>query len=182
MARLSILQQKHQETPESHGNPCPPLFEGDYWIEEACRLFAVRQRRKVTLGDDASALQMCHALLRTLRLHPSAHAFNQPVDPVALAIPDYLDVIDKPMDLGTVDAYLRLDHYSQEHMLSDVLLVFENARSTSTKHPVHVAALTLRGVYDRELTGMRAKWLTNGEEQSCREGTSANQLYVISSP
>ena len=57
------------------------------------RLFGIRQRRKVTVADNASALQQCQAFLRTLRLHPSAHAFNQPVDPVALMIPDYLTII-----------------------------------------------------------------------------------------
>ncbi len=34
--------------------------------------------------------------------HRNAWPFNQPVDPVALNIPDYLDVVKQPMDLGTV--------------------------------------------------------------------------------
>jgi len=34
--------------------------------------------------------------------HQLAWPFNQPVDPVALNIPDYLDIIKQPMDLGTI--------------------------------------------------------------------------------
>ena len=86
---------------------------------------------------------------------------EETLDPVALGIPDYLTVIKKPMDLGTVASYLRVGHYSQvKHMLSDVLLVLENAKVYNpAKHPVHVAAQTLRSVYDRELTTMRQRWM-----------------------
>jgi hypothetical protein len=34
---------------------------------------------------------------------PCAYIFNKPVDPVALKIPDYFNIITHPMDLGTVD-------------------------------------------------------------------------------
>jgi hypothetical protein len=71
---------------------CPPLFEGDYWVDEACRLFGLKQRRKVTLAEGASAFELACEFVRTLRLHSAAHAFNQPVDPDALRIPDYLAV------------------------------------------------------------------------------------------
>jgi len=73
------------------GSP-PPLFEGDYWIDETTRLFALKQRRKVTLAEGATALQLAESLVHTLRQHPAAHAFNQPVDPEALRIPDYFTV------------------------------------------------------------------------------------------
>lgn len=45
-------------------------------------------------------------LLRTLKKHRSAPAFLHPVDPVALGVPDYLRVIPRPMDLGTVESKL----------------------------------------------------------------------------
>jgi len=37
-------------------------------------------------------LQLAESLVHTLRQHPAAHAFNQPVDPEALRIPDYFTV------------------------------------------------------------------------------------------
>jgi len=138
----------------------PPLFEGDYWIEETCRLYTLRQRRRVTVGDDASAYEMCEALIRSLRLHPSANAFNQPVDPKALKIPDYFAVIKRPMDLGSVSSQLREGCYATvRDMLDDILLVFKNASTYNPpKHPVHVAAGTLRVFFDREWAALQSRW------------------------
>jgi hypothetical protein len=43
----------------------------------------------------------------------AAEPFNTPVNPVALGIPDYFDIIDTPMDLGTVCIALKeRAHYS----------------------------------------------------------------------
>jgi len=41
-------------------------------------------------------------ILDKLMAQPNAWPFNKPVDPVELKIPDYFDIIRKPMDLGTV--------------------------------------------------------------------------------
>ncbi|CAI9304395.1 unnamed protein product [Lactuca saligna] len=38
---------------------------------------------------------------RTMKLN-AAEPFNKPVDPIALGIPDYFDVIETPMDFGTI--------------------------------------------------------------------------------
>ena len=55
--------------------------------------------------------ELCEALLPTLekliRLEPESLPFRAPVDPIALGIPDYLDIIKKPMDLGTIEKKLR---------------------------------------------------------------------------
>lgn len=44
----------------------------------------------------------CRKLLLEIRSHKFAGPFNQPVDPIALNIPDYPLKIKKPMDLGTI--------------------------------------------------------------------------------
>lgn len=43
------------------------------------------------------------SLLRTLKKHRSAAPFMKPVDPVALAIPDYFRVITQPTDITTIE-------------------------------------------------------------------------------
>ncbi|ETW08045.1 hypothetical protein, variant [Aphanomyces invadans] len=54
-------------------------------------------------------------------------AFNTPVDPIQWNIPDYLEVIKCPMDLGTIKKRLESEHYvSVESFASDVRLTFEN--------------------------------------------------------
>jgi len=164
--------------------PCPPLFEGDYWIDEAVRLFGIRQRRKVTLSDNASAMQQCQAFLRTLRLHPSAHAFNTPVDPVALMIPDYLTVIKQPMDLSTVANKLRTGQYHMvKDMIADVRLVFSNAKKYNPpKHPVHVAACTLKAVAEREWEAMRSRWTVAHQPQGKEAQLAAAAVAAIDPP
>ena len=96
---------------------CPPVFDGDYWLEEAGRLSTLIERRKGLFGgalalgaralDRADApTQQCAALLKHVMAQPSAYPFTSPVDPVQLGIPDYLTVISNPMDLGTVQRRL----------------------------------------------------------------------------
>jgi hypothetical protein len=40
--------------------------------------------------------------MTALSKHTYAWIFLEPVDPIKLNIPDYLDIIKKPMDFGTI--------------------------------------------------------------------------------
>lgn len=44
----------------------------------------------------------CAALTKQVLGHKFGWVFGEPVNPIKLNIPDYFDVIKKPMDLGTV--------------------------------------------------------------------------------
>eukprot|EP00826_Nyctotherus_ovalis_P060548 TRINITY_DN850_c0_g2_i14.p1 TRINITY_DN850_c0_g2~~TRINITY_DN850_c0_g2_i14.p1 ORF type:complete len:274 (-),score=75.18 TRINITY_DN850_c0_g2_i14:141-962(-) len=56
-----------------------------------------------------------------------ANHFQQPVDVVALNIPDYHDVIKHPMDLGTIKNKLATCQYNNcKEFVNDVELVFSN--------------------------------------------------------
>ena len=92
---------------------CPPLFEGDYWVHECCRIYnMVQMRAKGVEGQDQPANQRkCRDILKQMMAKPMAIAFNQPVDPVLLHIPDYPLIITQPMDLGTVRDTLRANGY-----------------------------------------------------------------------
>lgn len=46
--------------------------------------------------------QQCMTILNTVKKHKYAWPFLEPVDPVSLNLPDYLEIIDRPMDLGKV--------------------------------------------------------------------------------
>jgi len=62
------------------------------------------------------------------RSHRHSWLFAQPVDPVALDVPDYLDIVKEPMDLGTVRArVVGDDAYTLEAFRRDALLAFDNA-------------------------------------------------------
>lgn len=47
-------------------------------------------------------MRKCQKILNLLRKNKHSWAFKEPVDPVAMGIPHYRDIISEPMDLRTV--------------------------------------------------------------------------------
>eukprot|EP01125_Pyxidicula_operculata_P022016 TRINITY_DN883_c0_g1_i4.p1 TRINITY_DN883_c0_g1~~TRINITY_DN883_c0_g1_i4.p1 ORF type:complete len:911 (-),score=304.98 TRINITY_DN883_c0_g1_i4:1534-4266(-) len=83
--------------------------------------------RMGTRTDDP--MTYCKKLLKNLMAHQYAWPFNTPVDPIALNIPDYPDIIKNPMDLGTIKDSLFAGMYtSVKDFAEDVRLVFDNAK------------------------------------------------------
>jgi hypothetical protein len=69
----------------------------------------------------------CARILRRLQQHKSAGPFRLPVDPVALGIPNYFEVIKQPMDFSTIEKKLNHGEYdSIDAFYLDVQLVFDN--------------------------------------------------------
>lgn len=67
-------------------------------------------------------------LEKLYRQDPESLPFRQPVDPQALGIPDYFDIIKKPMDLSTIKRKLDTGQYSDPwQYVDDVWMMFENA-------------------------------------------------------
>lgn len=65
--------------------------------------------------------------MKALWKHQFAWPFHQPVDHVKLALPDYLDVIKHPMDLGTIKKRLESIYYhSAKDCIADFKLMFTN--------------------------------------------------------
>lgn len=67
-------------------------------------------------------------LEKLYRQDPESLPFRQPVDPQALGIPDYFDIVKKAMDLSTVKRKLDTGQYSDPwEYVDDVWLMFDNA-------------------------------------------------------
>jgi hypothetical protein len=62
--------------------------------------------------NGSPAFRECHAIASWLRRQSKALPFLEPVDPVALNIPNYFDTIQNPMDISTIDEKLENGHYS----------------------------------------------------------------------
>ena len=90
--------------------------------------------------------------------HKSGWPFLQPVDPVALELPDYFDVIQDPMDLSTIENRLhkatRHGGYSSHHRFADDMrLVFQNALTYNDEgDPVWKAASVMSSFFESEWT------------------------------
>lgn len=81
-------------------------------------------------SSPAGSLTYCNTVLRELMKKGNAHLnwpFMVPVDPVALNIPDYFEVIKQPMDLGTIRKKFDTGMYGNaDAFVADVRLVFSN--------------------------------------------------------
>ena len=65
---------------------------------------------------------------------PEANPFRVPVDPTALGIPDYFDIIKKPMDMSQIKKKLDIGGYTDPwQFVGDVYLMFENAWTYNRK-------------------------------------------------
>lgn len=76
--------------------------------------------------------ELREALLPTLEKlvaqEPESVPFRMPVDPTTLGIPDYFDIVRKPMDLSTIRKKLDSGQYSDPwEYVDDVWLMFDNA-------------------------------------------------------
>ena len=85
----------------------------------------------------AKLKQKCLEVLKGLQSHQHGWVFNVPVDPEELGLPDYFEVIKKPMDLGSVQKKLEKGEY---HAIADfqahVNLSFDNAMTYNEKGSV----------------------------------------------
>ena len=88
-------------------------------------------------ADRAEKLGRCLEVIREAMELPSAWPFNEPVDVEALGIPEYLDVIETPMDLGTIarrlevgpaEGWEAVEYAGPEAVLRDVELVWANCK------------------------------------------------------
>lgn len=93
----------------------------------------------------------CMDLLKEIQKLPQSLYFLEPVDHVKLGIPDYITIISKPMDFGTISANLEKGIYETPEQFADHMrLVFRNAITYNQMrdHPVHVAARELNSKFE----------------------------------
>jgi bromodomain-containing factor 1 len=91
-----------------------------------------------------------------------AYAFLYPVDPVALNIPNYLRIIKKPMDFGTIQTNLKNGGYqSAKECYSDCKLVFANCyKFNPPTDGVYEMGQKLEAVFDAEWA-KKDTWIAN---------------------
>ena len=95
-------------------------------------------------------------LLKRLQDHKHGWVFSRPVDPVELELYDYFDVIEKPMDLGTIEQKCHAKEYHHfEEFQSDVHLTFDNAiEFFYEKSTIYQMAVELKNKFDDEVNIM----------------------------
>ena len=115
-------------------------------------------------------------IINRLRKEKTIEPFIIPVDPVALAIPDYFSIIKNPMDIETVEGKLRLGSYAGNEVLffQDLDLIWNNCQLYNPKSlPINRWSVNLKKLsYKLE----REYWLTNPSHfSSIREAIIGKQ-------
>jgi hypothetical protein len=97
--------------------------------------YAEKQQAKKEAED--SIWNKARDLVVSLRDKQAAKLFRDPVDHVALNIPDYPSIITTPMDLGTVKKKIEERRYAHPgEVAEDVRLIWSNSRVYNG--PLHV--------------------------------------------
>ncbi|CAH1450690.1 unnamed protein product [Lactuca virosa] len=97
------------------------------------------QKEPVLLSRDSvynkQELNASLEVIKKIMKMDAAEPFNAPVNPVALGIPDYFDVIKTPMDFGTICSNLEKGLYN-EHDLKDGN-ISSHGKSSKSSHSKH---------------------------------------------
>ncbi|KAJ3009858.1 hypothetical protein HKX48_007722 [Thoreauomyces humboldtii] len=79
-------------------------------------------------------LKYCSTALKSIKRLKDARPFQIPVDPIALNIPNYRNIIKNPMDLSTMEAKLRDQRYANaQEFIADFKLMVENCYTFNTQ-------------------------------------------------
>eukprot|EP01083_Nonionella_stella_P277987 945221_1 len=125
-----------------------------------------RDASKEVLDSDKIRLQelvSCHHLLTEFMNSGETEPFNEPVDWKGLNLPDYRQIITKPMDLGTVANKLECHKYlTADQFASDVRLVFKNAKAyNKVESGIHLMADSLLEQFERRYARITARITKN---------------------
>ncbi|CAK9133269.1 unnamed protein product [Ilex paraguariensis] len=103
----------------------------------------------------------CSNLLERLMKHKHGWVFNTPVDPKALGLHDYFDIVKHPMDLGTVKSRLNKNWYkSPREFAEDIKLTFRNAMTYNPKgQDAHVMAEQLSNIFEEKWAVIEADYM-----------------------
>lgn len=106
-------------------------------------------------------------LVRSLKKNPSAYAFLVPVDPIALAIPQYPQIISHPMDLSTLEYKLQASgpkakgrsdkgkYENREQVVADFRRIWNNSiQFNGPEHLVSLAGKELEKIFEKALPSL----------------------------
>lgn len=91
--------------------------------------------------------------------HPDSIPFRQPVD--TEQYPDYLTLIDHPMDFSSIRGHLDADAYTTpKDFFKDVQLVFSNSKAfnTNKRSQIYLMTLRLRSLFEEKRDALLKKW------------------------
>ncbi|XP_074038438.1 CREB binding protein nejire isoform X4 [Leptinotarsa decemlineata] len=164
--KMEIKQEIASESIGEHGNMIkeePGLVKEEPGISEisadvkpsvdSTSVVATSERKNKKFKPDELRQKLMPTLEKLFRQDPESIPFRQPVDPQTLGIPDYFEIVKRPMDLSTIKRKLDIGQYADPwEYVDDVWLMFDNAwlynRKTSR---VYRYCTKLSEVFEQEI-------------------------------
>ncbi|KAI4387181.1 hypothetical protein MLD38_005030 [Melastoma candidum] len=134
----------------SSGVKRPTPFHGINGNKDGSNLKKFKEHNLPPIAASGAMMKSCGQILTKLMKHKYSWVFKKPVDARALGLHDYLQIIKKPMDLGSVKKKLDRNAYSSPgDFAADVRLTFNNALTYNPKgHEVHAMAEALLYMFE----------------------------------
>jgi len=115
-------------------------------------------------------LRFAQSTIRSLKRLKDAAPFIRPVDPVALNVPDYFNVINTPMDFSTIERKLASSnpqkpdpntenprYNNSDEFIADFYLIIENSEKfNGVDHPVTAMGKRIKTIFDKQMKQMPA--------------------------
>ncbi|XP_057982575.1 transcription factor GTE1-like [Malania oleifera] len=185
--RLNEVEQFYSTTSkkQSNGSKGSSIMKGR---EKEKNILGIKRQQQDASQREAAAAKRMQELMRQfatifrqITQHKWAWPFMQPVDVKGLGLHDYYEVIEKPMDFGTIKNQMEAKdgtgYKNVREIFADVRLVFKNAmKYNDDRSDVHVMADTL-------MKKLEEKWLqflpkVAEEEKRLEEEEAETQLEM----
>ncbi|KAL0384614.1 UNVERIFIED_CONTAM: Bromodomain-containing factor 2 [Sesamum radiatum] len=154
---------KRKSNKPSTGGAGEVFVEPGYYSDRNEENDELESRTEIETRAVHTKLYGQHVIKKIMKMEAAA-PFNAPVDPIALGIPDYFDIIDTPMDFGTICSKLEsgLKYRNSEEVFKDVGLIWDNCCKYNKK-----GSLILE-LMKRVKTNFKRQWTAAGlhREQS----------------
>uniref|UniRef100_A0A8C7V4J9 Bromo domain-containing protein n=1 Tax=Oncorhynchus mykiss TaxID=8022 RepID=A0A8C7V4J9_ONCMY len=124
----------------------------------------------------------CRELLRRMMDGPDSEPFRQPVD--LFTYPDYRDIIDTPMDLGTVTEALVVGNYENPmEFAKDVRLIFSNSKAytPNKKSQIYTMTLSQSAFFERQIISIISDYKSAVQNQRRRSRQSVSYRKRLNS-
>ncbi|KAF7507359.1 hypothetical protein GJ744_010676 [Endocarpon pusillum] len=122
-------------------------------------------------------------VIANLKKSAISQYFREPVNPVALQIPTYFDIIKKPMDLGTMDRKLKGSKYqSVSAFVADFNLIVDNtALFNGPNHNVTESGVKMRQSFNNQMKQLpRADFVVPVKEEKKSAKTKEHPVRTAS--
>ncbi|KAJ3272088.1 hypothetical protein HDV01_005953 [Terramyces sp. JEL0728] len=120
---MTVELKQEQDRPEISKKE--PVFQQEVKEEEISQTVDQPEQHEQDPLLLKEQLKWAGTMIKNMKRRKGSHIFHSPVDPTALNIPTYFDVIKHPMDISTVEKKLS-SYQSAKEAFDDVELMFNN--------------------------------------------------------